>query len=415
MLIAIGIGLHNLGEGVAIGSAYTAGALALGAFLVVGFALHNTTEGLAIVAPIAHAAHDARAARAARPGRGRARGARRVDRRRGVQPVDRGVPVRLRRRGDRPGHRPARARRCATSRAARCTRRAVGGLLAGHRAHVRDRPAGGRLMAAQPVTPTRSRTTRRRSTRCSARTAASPVTTNDLAERLRRHARVGVGDGQEARRARAGRARALPRRRLTPAGEQRRARGAAPPPAARALPRRAPRRAVGPRARGGRGARARHLRGPRGAHRGEARPPDARPARRPDPRRRPAHRRGQTRAAWPTWSRATAGASCACRTPIRRCCATSTSAASRSATRCEVLERQPFGGPLTVRFGDASTCSAAGSPPRCASLSSWEIVGESMAPPTSCSSGTSTGPAIGRDEVLVRSPRRAWIVASGTS
>ncbi len=52
-LIAIGIGLHNLGEGLAIGTAYTTGALALGAFLVVGFALHNTTEGLAIVAPIA--------------------------------------------------------------------------------------------------------------------------------------------------------------------------------------------------------------------------------------------------------------------------------------------------------------------------------------------------------------------------
>ena len=55
MLIAIGIGLHNLGEGLAIGTAYTTGALALGAFLVVGFALHNTTEGLAIVAPIARA------------------------------------------------------------------------------------------------------------------------------------------------------------------------------------------------------------------------------------------------------------------------------------------------------------------------------------------------------------------------
>jgi hypothetical protein len=53
LLIAIGIGLHNLGEGVAIGAAYSAGALALGAFLVVGFALHNTTEGLAIVAPLA--------------------------------------------------------------------------------------------------------------------------------------------------------------------------------------------------------------------------------------------------------------------------------------------------------------------------------------------------------------------------
>ena len=55
MLVAVGIGLHNLGEGVAIGTSYATGALALGAFLVVGFALHNTTEGLAIVAPIADA------------------------------------------------------------------------------------------------------------------------------------------------------------------------------------------------------------------------------------------------------------------------------------------------------------------------------------------------------------------------
>jgi zinc transporter ZupT len=53
LLVAIGIGLHNLGEGVAIGSAYSVGALALGASLVVGFAIHNTTEGLAIVAPVA--------------------------------------------------------------------------------------------------------------------------------------------------------------------------------------------------------------------------------------------------------------------------------------------------------------------------------------------------------------------------
>jgi ZIP family zinc transporter len=53
LLVAVGIGLHNLGEGVAIGSAYSAGALALGAVLVVGFAIHNTTEGLAIVAPVA--------------------------------------------------------------------------------------------------------------------------------------------------------------------------------------------------------------------------------------------------------------------------------------------------------------------------------------------------------------------------
>jgi zinc transporter ZupT len=53
LLVAIGIGLHNLGEGLAIGSAYAIGSLALGATLVVGFALHNTTEGLAIVAPVA--------------------------------------------------------------------------------------------------------------------------------------------------------------------------------------------------------------------------------------------------------------------------------------------------------------------------------------------------------------------------
>jgi zinc transporter, ZIP family len=55
LMVSIGIGLHNLGEGLAIGSAYAVGSLALGAFLVVGFAIHNTTEGLAIVAPLARA------------------------------------------------------------------------------------------------------------------------------------------------------------------------------------------------------------------------------------------------------------------------------------------------------------------------------------------------------------------------
>ncbi len=52
-LIALGIGLHNLGEGLAIGAAYSLGQAALGAFLIIGFMLHNTTEGLGIVAPIA--------------------------------------------------------------------------------------------------------------------------------------------------------------------------------------------------------------------------------------------------------------------------------------------------------------------------------------------------------------------------
>jgi len=51
-LIALGIGLHNMGEGLAVGSALAVGEVALGTFLIVGFALHNTTEGLAIVAPL---------------------------------------------------------------------------------------------------------------------------------------------------------------------------------------------------------------------------------------------------------------------------------------------------------------------------------------------------------------------------
>jgi ZIP family zinc transporter len=55
LLIAVGIGLHNLGEGLAIGSAYAVGELAIGVALVVGFAVHNTTEGLAIVAPLTRA------------------------------------------------------------------------------------------------------------------------------------------------------------------------------------------------------------------------------------------------------------------------------------------------------------------------------------------------------------------------
>ncbi len=47
--VAGGIGLHNLGEGLAVGAAYTLGEVALGAFLVIGFAIHNTTEGIGIV------------------------------------------------------------------------------------------------------------------------------------------------------------------------------------------------------------------------------------------------------------------------------------------------------------------------------------------------------------------------------
>lgn len=52
-MIAVGIGLHNFGEGLAIGSAYVLGEVALGALLIVGFTVHNATEGIAIVGPVA--------------------------------------------------------------------------------------------------------------------------------------------------------------------------------------------------------------------------------------------------------------------------------------------------------------------------------------------------------------------------
>jgi zinc transporter ZupT len=51
-MIAVGIGLHNLGEGLAIGAAYNLGEITLGSFLVVGFIIQNITEGLGIIAPV---------------------------------------------------------------------------------------------------------------------------------------------------------------------------------------------------------------------------------------------------------------------------------------------------------------------------------------------------------------------------
>ena len=52
LLISIGIGLHNFGEGLAIGAALGMGSIAFSTFLIVGFALHNTTEGIAIAVPM---------------------------------------------------------------------------------------------------------------------------------------------------------------------------------------------------------------------------------------------------------------------------------------------------------------------------------------------------------------------------
>jgi zinc transporter, ZIP family len=53
LLIAVGIGLHNFAEGLAIGQAAASSEIALATLLVIGFALHNATEGFGIVAPLA--------------------------------------------------------------------------------------------------------------------------------------------------------------------------------------------------------------------------------------------------------------------------------------------------------------------------------------------------------------------------
>jgi ZIP family zinc transporter len=52
MMIAVGLGLHNLSEGLAIGQGYASGALQLAWLLAIGFALHNATEGFGIAAPL---------------------------------------------------------------------------------------------------------------------------------------------------------------------------------------------------------------------------------------------------------------------------------------------------------------------------------------------------------------------------
>ena len=66
-MIALGIGLHNLGEGLAIGSAFALGEAALGSFLVIGFTLHNITEGIGIAAPLLPSSSEADPAGQQRP------------------------------------------------------------------------------------------------------------------------------------------------------------------------------------------------------------------------------------------------------------------------------------------------------------------------------------------------------------
>ena len=81
LLVAIGIGVHNFGEGLAIGASFALGEIQLGTFLIVGFMIHNITEGLGIAAPIAKKRVQLRRARRPRARRGRAYDPRRVARR----------------------------------------------------------------------------------------------------------------------------------------------------------------------------------------------------------------------------------------------------------------------------------------------------------------------------------------------
>ncbi len=53
LMIAVGIGLHNFAEGLAIGNSAASGEIALAVLLIIGFGLHNATEGFGIVAPLA--------------------------------------------------------------------------------------------------------------------------------------------------------------------------------------------------------------------------------------------------------------------------------------------------------------------------------------------------------------------------
>ena len=217
-------------------------------------------------------------------------------------------------------------------------------------------------MAVAPRPPTRSRTTRRRSTRWRG-ASDEPVSTSAIAERLgvspasasamvKRLAALGLG-----------RARALPRRGADAAAGERvaleviRHHRLLELYLAEALG-----HAVGPRARRGRGARARDLAGAVRADR--ARSSATRPTTRTATRSRPptARSRSARRARWPTSSRASAARSPASRTPTRRCCATCPSAASPRARRSRSWGASRSTARCTVRIGRRE--HALGSGPR---------------------------------------------------
>ena len=108
-LVAIGIGVHNLGEGLAIGTSFAFGELQLGTFLIVGFMIHNVTEGLGIAAPAAESRRvTSRAARGTGVDRRRPGRARGVDRRLRLERRARRAVLRRRRRRGAPGRRRGR-------------------------------------------------------------------------------------------------------------------------------------------------------------------------------------------------------------------------------------------------------------------------------------------------------------------
>jgi hypothetical protein len=131
LLIAVGIGLHNLGEGLAIGASFALGELQLGAFLIVGFMIHNVTEGLGIATPVAKDARDRSRARRARVPRRSSGGPRRLDRRLHDERRARRALLRDRCRRRAPGRGRGRSATCAHLRPAACARARDRGFIAG--------------------------------------------------------------------------------------------------------------------------------------------------------------------------------------------------------------------------------------------------------------------------------------------
>ncbi len=199
----------------------------------------------------------------------------------------------------------------------------------------------------------RSRTTARRSSRCESRERGAC-----LHQRAGRapgdHAGVGLGDAAASSTS-SGLITHLPYRgvRLTEQGRRSRSRSSATTACIELFLAETLRDALGSRARRGRGARARDLRGARAADRRKLGDPTLDPHGDPIPSAELELRERETRTLDSLHDRGAAACSCASRTPTRRCCATCPNAASPPESDFEVLERQPFGGPLFVRFAAA--------------------------------------------------------------